>query len=971
MACLRTVLFWPLSWWAVRGRRFRVPVAYICFMILFLVIMAMSNFHTGCGKVCMAILLSALSCLLQFGWFLGRRNNQSGLGWPVALDDFTTAKTWMTSLLAGDAENPNARRERLANTDDGEEQQGGFNLSYHLAEMSSRFQVGLGDFRGLWQRKWSQMLERIHEQRQGGLQEFPTFYVVLRLFAHKDAIPELRELPAQEVDFYLPQICNFLLHGSLRNTTPLEQFLLELARKAPTVALRLHWYLEAFCGLHHENVIENEIEATPASQALYKLMETVQMQAGVETMLVELPPDWRKQYSSDGADEDTKPENVAPPPTPDRGLSADGGVSPLRASRNRARSWDQLEHNLPEAQGVLQEGQRQFRQQPAQRSFWHTMNFVRQLGDVTSALKDYPEETRTNELRELLRNIDHEYLAPVEQQVPDDDTDGKAPNNPVLSPRTKARQIDAPPLLLGMRLYHDHPSQRGLTSSVSTRPNSQGGGRSDTDEAQGAGAGGAQGDAYMSWPGASGGANEKEGEAGSSRPISEVNAAGGESSCAVDQIDRIVRIHADECVAFSTKERVPFLICMEVISGTPSPSGPTSSSSKWVECDDERGDGERGENGKFKYKFKLGEKEFTMTLPEMPSLRNPFVPTVGHPPGMTEGMVTPPDGSEHAVDIPSSYQQVAGGTAYAAGPTLLSGSYQGPEASSSTQPPGNPSMVRGTKSNDELSSGLLTNGQASPGNEPSPRELKAGGQEGPTYPQRRTSLGYDGEYDGAEESEPTKGPGIFRELWAQKARRIRRASPVGGLPGWRLIALIIKGGDDLRQEQLASQLIWQFDRIFRASGEKLRLRPYNILATGPDTGILECCTDSISLDALHSKVENYQGLKQFFVLQFGPPSSRAFKQARAKFVESLAAYSIVSYLLQFKDRWELLYDANIMYYAFVRCANLQCSPNVCSPPGTTATSSSVLTVASCTLTSALCSLIVPAATLASSRRPSS
>ena len=72
-------------------------------------------------------------------------------------------------------------------------------------------------------------------------------------------------------------------------TAQLQQFLLELARKAPTVALRLHWYLEAFCGLHHESSdIKGEIEQTPASEALYKLMETVQVQAGVETRLAML-----------------------------------------------------------------------------------------------------------------------------------------------------------------------------------------------------------------------------------------------------------------------------------------------------------------------------------------------------------------------------------------------------------------------------------------------------------------------------------------------------------------------------------------------------------------------------------------------------------------------------------------------------------------------------------------------------------
>jgi hypothetical protein len=802
-------------------------------MLLFLVIMAIELSHilTGWQQVCMAILLSGISCLLQFGWFLGRRNNQSGLGWPVALNDFTTAKTWMTTLLAGDAENPNARRERLTSTGADDGQQGGFNLSYHLSEMSSRFQVGLGDFRGLWQRKWSQMLESIHEHRQG-MQEFPTFYVVLRLFAHKDAIPELRELPAQEVDFYLPQICNFLLHGSLRNSTPLEQFLLELARRAPTVALRLHWYLEAFCGLHHENVIENEIEATPASEALYKLMETVQMQAGVETQLVELPPNWRQFNSANDAEEDAELDaNRAPPPTPVRpSVSVDSptsplkaigveeaaevsGTPPIRASRNRARSWDQLEHNFPDAPGAeVQVGQKQYRQQPAQRSFWHTMNFVRQLGDVTETLKDFPEETRTDELREILRSIDHEYLAPIEQQVHDDEA--KAPNNPVVALRTRARQIDAPPLLLGMRLYHDHPSQRGITRT-SNRPSSQGVGpaagasRPDSGGEQG---GTAQGDAYMSWP------SGKGAGAGGGMPGGGGGADGdSDESTAVDQIDRIVRIHADECVAFSTKERVPFLICLEVISGNPSPTGQTSfttSSSKWVE-NDEGGEGD--DNGKLKYKFKLGEKEFTMTLPEMPTLRNPFQP--GGSSGHAGGMETPPEGmgmggANHAIDIPSSYQQIAHGDE-APSPTVLSGSYQGPEAASSIRPPGNPAMVRGSKSNDELSSGLLSSEQVPPppamhaADGPSPRELREvangkgevangkGDGQALTRP-RRSSVGYDGEGDGDAPSDP----GIFRELWAQKARRLRRLSPVGGMPGWRLVALIVKGGDDLRQEQV-------------------------------------------------------------------------------------------------------------------------------------------------------------------------
>lgn len=45
------------------------------------------------------------------------------------------------------------------------------------------------------------------------------------------------------------------------------------------------------------------------------------------------------------------------------------------------------------------------------------------------------------------------------------------------------------------------------------------------------------------------------------------------------------------------------------------------------------------------------------------------------------------------------------------------------------------------------------------------------------------------------------------EPWDEKIARIRESSPYGTLPNWRLLPVIIKTGDDLRQELLAYQLL--------------------------------------------------------------------------------------------------------------------------------------------------------------------
>jgi phosphatidylinositol 4-kinase B len=55
------------------------------------------------------------------------------------------------------------------------------------------------------------------------------------------------------------------------------------------------------------------------------------------------------------------------------------------------------------------------------------------------------------------------------------------------------------------------------------------------------------------------------------------------------------------------------------------------------------------------------------------------------------------------------------------------------------------------------------------------------------------------------------GEKVFTETAKEQEARIRRNSPFGGLLTWKLMRIIVKSNDDIRQEQFAMQLISQFD----------------------------------------------------------------------------------------------------------------------------------------------------------------
>ena len=142
---------------------------------------------------------------------------------------------------------------------------------------------------------------------------------------------------------------------------------------------------------------------------------------------------------------------------------------------------------------------------------------------------------------------------------------------------------------------------------------------------------------------------------------------------------------------------------------------------------------------------------------------------------------------------------------------------------------------------------------------------------------------------------------VFRENWQAKEDRIRSTSALGSQPGWRLLPILVKANDDLRQEQLASQLIQRMAFILARERVPVWLCPYEIIAITDSGGIVEAIPDTISLDSLKRNDPNFVDLDAFFNSFFGD-TVETLSDAKSNFVESLAAYSMVTFLLQIKDR---------------------------------------------------------------------
>ena len=144
---------------------------------------------------------------------------------------------------------------------------------------------------------------------------------------------------------------------------------------------------------------------------------------------------------------------------------------------------------------------------------------------------------------------------------------------------------------------------------------------------------------------------------------------------------------------------------------------------------------------------------------------------------------------------------------------------------------------------------------------------------------------------------------IFGETFKQKERKLKKTSLFGNLDSHKIFRCIFKTHEDLRQEQFATQLINEFYQIFKLENTGCWLNTYEIISTGNDAGLVEMVNDSVSLDQLKQKI-HHASLHDFYLYNYGngDANSLLYKKAMNNYISSLAGYSLVCYFLQIKDR---------------------------------------------------------------------
>ncbi|KAJ1994376.1 Phosphatidylinositol 4-kinase pik1alpha (PI4-kinase)(PtdIns-4-kinase) [Coemansia sp. RSA 1358] len=151
---------------------------------------------------------------------------------------------------------------------------------------------------------------------------------------------------------------------------------------------------------------------------------------------------------------------------------------------------------------------------------------------------------------------------------------------------------------------------------------------------------------------------------------------------------------------------------------------------------------------------------------------------------------------------------------------------------------------------------------------------------------------------------------VLKEDWEAKKARIRRTSPYGRYKNWNLLSVIVKEGADLRQEQLALQLIREMQRIWQHEQTNVFVQYYRIMVTGEGCGLMETITNTVSVHSIKKEFyfrnPEYKGppytLYNYFVTSYGTPDTERFRIAQDCFMRSLVSYSLITYILQIRDR---------------------------------------------------------------------
>eukprot|EP00301_Raphidiophrys_heterophryoidea_P007220 c12822_g1_i4.p1 GENE.c12822_g1_i4~~c12822_g1_i4.p1 ORF type:complete len:381 (+),score=87.68 c12822_g1_i4:356-1498(+) len=145
---------------------------------------------------------------------------------------------------------------------------------------------------------------------------------------------------------------------------------------------------------------------------------------------------------------------------------------------------------------------------------------------------------------------------------------------------------------------------------------------------------------------------------------------------------------------------------------------------------------------------------------------------------------------------------------------------------------------------------------------------------------------------------------IFGQKFDDCAAAVHAESPWKHCSNWRLISMIVKSNDDCRQEQFALLLVREFQLTFEKANLPLFVKPYSVIPTSSTASLIETVPDAISIHGF-KKTANINSAVEFgrvFKVVFGKDDMIPLDMAQRNFVESMAGYSLLCYLLQLKDR---------------------------------------------------------------------
>ncbi|TYZ64661.1 hypothetical protein PybrP1_002507 [[Pythium] brassicae (nom. inval.)] len=696
----------------------------------------------------------------------------------------------------------------------------------------------------LWRTKWAQLVKQFKKK-----QTDPTFEAVVRLYAHRDGAVErlasAYDRNPEGFDFYLPQLCAFLLYGAFVQSPQLCAILLEKCSLSHVFAHKMLWYLQSYC------VASPALSSAASSTRVKMLIEEVADRGVAPARAVEFPP----------ADAD--------PDDPDHDRELDDS-QPLRSrsQRNSGRSATERHPLLPYAPHE-REDDHYFTFQDLESGvgradpFERESTFLTALANLSSNLRSVAYTERNNMLRLWLNDIQTQYMPSNSLYLPVGDPYHRLKRIHVSESFTFSTRERVPYLLCAEVVSYPSPlelkkARRKRGSMFKARRFTLSLWDSSSDLLKAAGdASERPVPAPLVSPEAA-----KLGFWSEHKPSPRKRSFSQHITSAIPQPGELFNGLIDTLV-----QKMP---------GGNSKTSQSGANSAGNSNSDTRGTA---------YEALLSNHAHYDNLDEEKDLGSPSHISSTFK-SQTERSYTQTDASKHGLSIDtanlSSSSSAAGyGRRVAPGPATPSGSgvaqyeLESPKSDTvlSPQSLGSPMSPRPLTRFDSTDQFLLTLSE---------RERKF--VEEDENANSATGL--------APLSATRRGSGdeplvIFTERWADKERRIQATSEFGALPGWRLLPVIVKSNDDLRQEQLAAQLIKQFAKVFEEGKLPVFLRPYDVIAISPTAGLVEAIADTISIDSLKRNDRAFTTLLDFFVRHFGDPSTSEFRKARSNFFRSL------------------------------------------------------------------------------------